>query len=397
MAVPPIQIGDICYLDYGEVPQVVHARLVLAEVDRFAGDYVILTPDHDVYTERLDGANPDLVGFFRSAANGAPPPGVAVGVVYGFAPMAAVDLARFMDAGRTEAGQERNRRGMVPVVAAAPDGDVVTWLLASMLEGHKIGEAVTPPPGFPSLGDYGLMSLNDSDGRAHVVTIKRVAAGDVAAFCERQIELARASEAIDGEDRSASDDIRTMSVKYAANGDRLRSFRETVGEMVEVQLEDFPYEPRTCLTYLQAVQSVAESSYSHHLAWVQQSKLPDGSHAAFEDEVLSQILDTAIHYDALQVCNLASFELLVRRKQLIADAHSYNPTSPSYEGASYYLGTKYKPGGAIVVPSLTEHVSKKLQADSAILKERRKLEEAKGRGRGKAPKPGNGGGASSGQ
>lgn len=60
------------------------------------------------------------------------------------------------------------------------------------------------------------MTLNDSDGRPQVVTIKRVAAGDVASFCERQIELARASEALDGEDRSASDDIRTMSVKYAA-------------------------------------------------------------------------------------------------------------------------------------------------------------------------------------
>ena len=76
MAVAPIQIGDICYLDYGEVPHVVHARLVLAEVDRLNSDFVILTPDHDVYTERLDGANPDLVGFYRSAANGAPPAGV---------------------------------------------------------------------------------------------------------------------------------------------------------------------------------------------------------------------------------------------------------------------------------------------------------------------------------
>jgi len=80
--VAPIQIGDICYLDYGEVPQVVHARLVLAEVDRQNSDFVILTPDHDVYTERLDGGNPDLVGFYRSAANGAPPAGVAIGLVY---------------------------------------------------------------------------------------------------------------------------------------------------------------------------------------------------------------------------------------------------------------------------------------------------------------------------
>ena len=72
---------------------------------------------------------------------------------------------------------------------------------------------------------------------------------------------------------------------------------------------------------------------------------------------------------------------------MIADAHAYNASAPSYEGASYYLGTKFKPGGAIVVPSLTEHVSKKLQADSAILKERRKLEEAKGKKGGRPPAP----------
>ena len=45
-------------------------------------------------------------------------------------------------------------------------------------------------------------------------------------------------------------------------------------------------------------------------------------------------------------------------------------------------------GGAIVVPSLTEHVSKKLQAESQILKERRKLEEAKAMTR-PTPKSGN--------
>lgn len=50
------------------------------------------------------------------------------------------------------------------------------------------------------------------------------------------------------------------------------------------------------------------------------------------------------------------------------------------------MGTRYKHGGAIVIPSLSEHVAKKLQAESAILKERRKLEEAKGKAKGKPPK-----------
>jgi hypothetical protein len=128
------------------------------------------------------------------------------------------------------------------------------------------------------------------------------------------------------------------------------------------------------MEYLKAIQSVSESCHSQHLAWVSQSRVPDGSRAIFQDATLAQILDTAICYDALNVSNLASFELLVRRRQLIAAAHSHNASAPSYDGADYYLGNRYRQGGSILVPALT--VSKKLQADSAIMKERRKLAEA---------------------
>ena len=187
------------------------------------------------------------------------------------------------------------------------------------------------------------------------------------------------------DDRAVADDIRTMSAKFTANGERRRSFRETVDEYTVSEMEGFPYEPGTCLQYLQAVQSVAESSYAQHLAWRQQSRIPDGSRAIYEDETLSHILNTTITFDCLSVPNLACFELLVRRKQLIAEAQSYSPSSPNYKGADYWLGSQFQPGGAIVVPALTEHVAKKLQAESQILKERRKLEEAKGKAKGKPP------------
>ena len=90
---------------------------------------------------------------------------------------------------------------------------------------------------------------------------------------------------------------------------------------------------------------------------MQQAKLPERSRAAFEDKTLSQVLDVAVRFDALQICNLASFELLVRRRQLVADAHSYNPSSPNYEGASYYLGTKFKPGGGHSVSRACQQVA----------------------------------------
>ena len=52
------------YVDYGERPIVVHARLVLAAVDEAAHEYIIMTPDFDIYLDVLDDSNPDFTRFF---------------------------------------------------------------------------------------------------------------------------------------------------------------------------------------------------------------------------------------------------------------------------------------------------------------------------------------------
>ena len=393
-----LSIGGLAFLDYGEVPACIHTRLILAEVNAATFEYVILTPDLDMYTEILHHSNPDLVGFHLPAPGGGPPPGIPLPNIYSFAPMQAADYGRFMAAGRAEGVAERARRGLAPVAVAAPPAAVPPagaavaaakiWVLAEMVEGFKIGQEMHPPHGVPMLGDFGLMNLVDGGGSNRVVLVKQINPDELGTFCEERIQLARSSEAVEGDDVYAAEDIRTMSIRYLANGERRRAFKESVGEMTVVEMEDFPYTPRTCLEYLQAISTVAESVYGHHLSWVQQSKIPDGARAIYEDQVLSQILDAAISYDCLQVSNLACFELLVRRRQLLAEAHSHDPMAPNYQGADYWMGSKYKHGGAIVINSLTEHVARRLQADSQIMKEKRKLEEAKKlKGPKAAPKP----------
>lgn len=392
-----LQVGNIVFLDYGERPRTVHARLILAEVIQATHEFMILTPDFDVYTEILDQSNPDLSGFYLSGPGG--------GMLVGVPPRAMLGLWLMAELKR----QLSWLAGAGPVVVAAPAaappvvappvvGAQTMWVLAEMVEGHLIGEEVQPPPSIPTLGEFGLATMTDQAGVSRVVLVKNIQVEDLASFCEERIQLARSSEAVAGEDTAAADDLRTRSIKYLANGDRRRLFSESVGEMSSVEMEDFPYAPRTCSEYLQAISAVAESAFSQHLAWVQQSKIPEGSRAIYEDQVLAQILDTAISFDCLQVSNLASFELLVRRRQLLAEAHSYDPTSPNFQGADYWLGSRYKHGNAIVINSLTEHVAKRLQADSQILKEKRKLEEAKGKGKStkQAPKAKAGGAAGSG-
>ena len=381
MAIP---VGSVVYVDYGEQPQLVHTRLVVGFVE--GSEHVVVTPDHDIFVEQLDHTNTDFVTFYGAVPGGGLPAGVAPGNVYAFAPITPAQLSIFMEQGRMQAEAERRNRGLVD--AAGADAAVARiWVIADMVEGRKIGETVVPPAGHPVMGDWGLMDITDSQNSTRPCLIRRILPDDLGEFCDERVRVARAAEAVEGDDRYVGEDVRTLSVQYNINGERSRSFRDSIGEMRQTEFEDFPIVPRTALEYVKAVSGVSESCYAQHLAWVSQARIPDGDRSIHENEVLSRILDMAIRYDCLNISNLASMELVVRRKQLIAEAHSHNPSAPSYEGADYWMGTGYRAGGGIVVPSLTEHVSRKLQADSQIMKERRKIQEAKGAGKKGKPSP----------
>ena len=110
-----LSVGGLAFMDYGEIPACIHTRLILAEVNAATFEYVILTPDLDMYTEILHHSNPDLVGFHLPAPGGGPPAGIPLAHIYSFAPMQAADYGRFMAAGRAE--------------AIAGELDLLLWLL----------------------------------------------------------------------------------------------------------------------------------------------------------------------------------------------------------------------------------------------------------------------------
>ena len=59
MALPP---GSLGYIDYGEAPRVIHARVILDHVINM--QHVVLTPVHDIYMEDFDvSTNDDIVQF----------------------------------------------------------------------------------------------------------------------------------------------------------------------------------------------------------------------------------------------------------------------------------------------------------------------------------------------
>ena len=77
-----MQPGHLALVNYGEVPTVWHARLLLSNVS--ANNWIILTPDLDRYEEQLDMLNGDFTDFEFLGPSGAIPARIPAGTVYGF-------------------------------------------------------------------------------------------------------------------------------------------------------------------------------------------------------------------------------------------------------------------------------------------------------------------------
>ena len=61
--------GDVCFVNYGEVPRTVHVRLLGCHISQNL--WAIITPDRDIYEEEIGGI----------------PPGIDPAHVYGFGVM----------------------------------------------------------------------------------------------------------------------------------------------------------------------------------------------------------------------------------------------------------------------------------------------------------------------
>lgn len=297
------------------------------------------------------------------------------------------DRSRRRASGPEVAGSSAGVGGARPSSATPRPGK---WVVAEPSGDYQVGDEILLSSNAVAIGDIGV---DLADGVA--VRVQRLEAGVAAAadFRERRLRDFKSwSDPMTAE--TGEDDVRTSSVKFGPDGSRRRNYREAVKSMTEVDFSDWPLEgPRTCAWVAREVARVAEGPRSQHGLWVRGSRIPDGDRAIHEDLVLATIFEMVVCYDCLNVANLASMEVLCRRRQLLVEAHSANPAAPSYEGGDYFLGTGSRPGGAIVAPNLASFVSERLRADAAILKEKRKLAEARNLRPAAAPKKGGGRGA----
>ena len=122
-----------------------------------------------------------------------------------------------------------------------------------------------------------------------------------------------------------------------------------------------------------------------HEKWKHDNKLGDDDAGVIEHEVASEIIDLACTYDQLDVSNLACFERMLRRIQLIEEGHRQKIEEKRLDKsrdlastmAEHFSGRPRMAGGAIVAPTLIKHAAEKAAQDNEILKQQRKAVEAR--------------------
>ena len=104
--------------------------------------------------------------------------------------------------------------------------------------------------------------------------------------------------------------------------------------------------------------------------WSRQTDWSTNEHA-----MLREVLEKTLCIDQLDVSDLCSRVLIVRRRQLLAEAHRGNLTQPNYQGSEYWVGSRSRKGGIRMAPHLSRFVEEEQRQDSAIQQEKRKAAE----------------------
>ena len=412
-----MESGHVALVHYGEVPSVWHVRILLGHIQ--ANEWQILTPDFDRYSEQLDHLNPDYTDFIYLGASTTVPARVPAHEVYGFAPLGPGTLAHHIQQDRMEANAERLNRGLPPLApggagpaaAAPPPPAVAPW---PGVLGWGAVAAGAPPVGAGAVaGPAGVVSMcwvciESAGGYSRgdiVVTEPAVLPAGHVLIGEKAIVPSRDGSAVGCFCKRVKvadagsyklEDLRVLPVTFDAQGIRKREFAQAVAAMVEgvpqgggLQLEG----PATALNVLKALRDQAMTPTSFHEFWLRSAEIPRGDRSTYEHEVLSRILESIVTVDQLNVSGLQGVELLVRRLQVIREAHRISPTSPDYSSAEHFMGWRYRKGAHGVDRDLAQHVASELKSEAMILKESRKAkEEAQARRRNPGDKKGGGGG-----
>ena len=309
------------------------------------------TPDGEIYLLKLDEFR--VVALARAAAF---PPRVR-GQVYAFGALADADLANLRRDGRNFA-----KVLGFPFPAAQPGVEVPRWIVADPAcdqFGEELSlELITSADRFISRDAVALVMLSDAEGWAAALNVQ----------LSDEPDWKAEKRAGPGRDRRV--------LPQTGSAASTVSLAQLVALLKSVDVEDWPFEgPKALVEFLAAVVSSGHSLSSYWGFWVAQSGVSRGSAVSQELKNIVEVLHHALVFDALDVSNLASFELLSRRALQIQRAVKRCPRHPSFEGLELMVSSRLDDSGGAVATKFDAWVADQQKARSTVLKQERMYRE----------------------
>ena len=399
-----IALGSHVFLDYDVVGEPWHERIVLAAVG--CGDYVIVTPDMDVYVESI--TTPPLGGFRLGGQDGHLPIGLGVAQgrpVYRFQAKIRdtamqklmleaktlaehtrrADPARYPDVVLPVAVGGASRRAPALWVCMDPSGE---WDAGDVLSG------LTVPPD-RIVGDRALVD----DSRGNVVLVQKILSEDVDAIVDstraawsamtpraapKPSGFGQPSATFFADEKKGSpevsEDARTLPVLRNSAGERFRDVKGVAEHISEVEFADWPLQgPRTAKWWWTELSRSGLGPVARHTTWKHENNLKDEEALVVAHEMISEFVELLGCVDQCDVPNLAAAEAAIRHLQYTEfEVKKKIESKQGHSGGSeHFLGRHRRLGGALICPTLLRWVSDQSMKDSQILKEQRKAAEEK--------------------
>ncbi|CAK0789220.1 unnamed protein product, partial [Prorocentrum cordatum] len=227
---------------------------------------------------------------------------------------------------------------------------------------------------------------------------------DESAVCDVGALAVKGSEVLllrrsSGVEDDLDSDARVLSIVQSPSGERWRPFKDSVREMTETSWAAWPIlGPRTARWCLEFIAEQDTHPRARHTKWRHEAGVGGQDIGCQDHELAMRMIELAVVYDQLNITELASFELLLRRAQL-AEMRYRDKILGKHGGDEFaedeflYMGAGLTRGLVMVSPDLSDHITEQLHKEAAVMKERRKLKEERQASR--APGGGGAGGSSS--
>ena len=295
----------------------------------------ILTPDNDLYPEEL--SVPPLKGLTPTDSAGIPLPDLAVGSpaylyrVHDFEtlprPLSFLELLR--EANRVE---ELHHSGAVVAVggAAAAQAEIAPeWMAVLRQDKFMAGSGILPG----AAGSWREAGTTNSVSTAdHWVLYDTrglcLVGGRPMAIVKNEVSQDQGLPGVsdkkddDDDDGETELDARVLSIKRNSSGVRHRDFRSAVEDLSTTEWGEWPVGgPRTTEWVCRFIANGDGHPRGRHAHWRRDAGLGASDAGVAEHELAMKALEYAVEYDQVNVGELASMELMVRKAQLIELRH----------------------------------------------------------------------------